>query len=173
MAYGVSSHIPLLTTRLAATGVASSSIKSSSRKVKEVTRGERESSADALSCRSWCCLFLVLCWPSCRPDKYRQSSLHMCMYAVHYAAGVALAWLPISQQVFSKGDGSLPMWTSGERVYVTELLPGRVPRSAVDRLRAGSRARGRAAYTPTRSSGCTQTRFRTSACGQAASEERL
>ena len=102
VAYRVSSQIPLLTTRLAATGVASSSIKSSSRKVKEVTRGERESSADALSCRSWCCLFQVLCWPSCRPDKCRQSSLHMCMYAVHCAAGVALAWLPISQQVFSK-----------------------------------------------------------------------
>ena len=27
----------------------------------------------------------------------------MCVYAVHYAAGVAFAWLPISQQVFSKG----------------------------------------------------------------------
>ena len=65
------------------------------------------------------------------------------------------------------------MWTSGKRVCVTELLPGRVPGSAVDRLRAGSRARGRAAYTPTRSSGCTQTPFQTSACGQAASEETL
>ena len=59
VAYRVSSPIPLLTTRLAATGVASSSIKSSSGNVKEVTRGERESSADALSCRSQCCLFLV------------------------------------------------------------------------------------------------------------------
>ena len=62
----------------------------------------------------------------------------------------------LSAGVF-KGDGSLPMWTSGKRVCVTKLLPGRVPGSTVDRLRAGSRARGRAAYTPTRSSGCTQT----------------
>ena len=82
VAYRVSSPIPLLTTQLAATGVASSSIKSSG-KVKDVTRGERESSADAFSCLSQCCLFLVLCWPSCRPDKCRQSSLHMCVYAVH------------------------------------------------------------------------------------------
>ena len=85
VAYRVSSRIPLLTTRLAASGMASSSIKSSSRKVKEDTRGERESSADALSCLFG--LFLVPCWPSCRPDKCRQSSLHMCTYAVQYAVG--------------------------------------------------------------------------------------
>ena len=45
------------------------------------------------------------------------------------------------------------------RECVTELFPGRVLGSTVDRLRAGSRARGRAAYTPTRSSGCTQALF--------------
>ena len=92
-----------------------------SRKVKEVTRGERESSADALSRLSRCCL---LCWPSCRPDNYRQSSLHMCMYAVHYAASVALAWLPISQQVFSKGMEVSPMWTSGKRVCAASQCCG-------------------------------------------------
>ena len=127
LAYRVSSPIPLLTTRLAATGVASSSIESSFGKVKEVTRGERESSADSLSCRSQCCLFLVLCWPSCRPDKCRQSSLHMCVYAVHYEACVALAWLPISQQIISKG---MEVSRCGHRVSECVQTAG----SAVDRL---------------------------------------
>ena len=45
-----------------------------------------------------------------------------------------------SVQTFFKGFGRLPMWTSGERVCAIG--------SAVDRLRTGSRARGRAAYTP-------------------------
>ena len=63
-----------------------------------------------------------------------------------------------------KGDGSLPTWTSGKRVCAI----GR----SVDRLRTGSRARGRAAYTPNVPRLHTNS-FKSSACGQAASEERL
>ena len=69
-----------------------------------------------------------------------QTPLRMHIYAGHYTGGVVLAWLPIYRQIVFKGVGRLPMWTSGKRVCVTELLPGRVPGSTVDRLRAGSSA---------------------------------
>ena len=111
-------------------------------------------------------VLLVALWPVPGPvlallstSQVWQTPLRMHIYAGYYTGGVVLAWLPIYRQIVFKGVGSFAMWTSGKRVCVTELLPGRVQGSSADRLRAGSRARGRAAYTPTCSSGCTQTLF--------------
>ena len=91
-------------------------------------------------CLSLCGLFLVLCWPCCHPVKSGNPLSAWRIYAVRYTGGVALAWLPIYQQIITKG---MEDSRCGHRVR--ECVQ---PRSAVDRLRAGSRARGRAAYTP-------------------------
>ena len=64
-----------------------------------------------------------------------------------------------------KGVGRLPMWTSGKRVCAIG--------SAVNRLRTGSRARGRAACTPNVPQLHINSCSKTSACRQAAGEERL
>ena len=58
-------------------------------------------------------------------------------------------------------------------VQQTWLHPWCMSRSTVDRLRAWSGACGQAAYTPSCSFSCSRRSFQTSACGQAASEERL
>ena len=96
----------------------------------------------------------VSAWSCLRHVRKLSPFLHMCMLCRALRSWCSSCTAPDL-------SAEHPMWTSVGSVCVTELLPGRVSGSAVDRLRAGSCAGRPLDLVPTESDSLAQGRTRT------------
>ena len=134
------------------------------RRIEEDMCGERESSVDSLLCLSRCCLFLVPLWSCCPLATFRHPSLHMCMYAGRCAVGCALARSRSLCRSFQK-----------EKEDSRCGHPGRecVQSAVCGQTENGESRSWTSSLHSQHSTVAQKIFFKSSACGQAAREERL